>query len=70
MVSLTTMRAGYPILAKTEPTKDPADKAPKGRGRRAEAIIQEVLANPPSYQVLEEAYRMWLRKLIVASGDE
>lgn len=36
---------------------------------RCAAIIAELLANPPPLQVLDEAYRMWLRKLIVASGE-
>jgi len=36
---------------------------------RRHAIIAELLADPPPYEVLDEAYRMWLRKLIVASGE-
>jgi len=47
-------------------------EAAKGNGRAAherEEIIEELLANPPSYGVLDEAYRIWLRKLIVPSGE-
>lgn len=44
-------------------------KSGQGDPDRCAAIIAELVANPPPLQVLDEAYRMWLRKLIVASGE-
>ena len=62
------------ILGAADPTPKPieglnAGKAEQGDPDRSAAIIAELLANPPPLQVLDEAYRMWLRKLIVASGE-
>jgi hypothetical protein len=62
------------ILGTADPNQNPVDglkagKAELGDPDRSAAIIAELLANPPPLQVLDEAYRMWLRKLIVASGE-
>ena len=62
------------ILGTADPTRKPikglnAGEAEQGDPDRSAAIIAELLANPPPLQVLDEAYRMWLRKLIVASGE-
>lgn len=63
---------GGMILATPTPIQDRVPEKAKGNGRAAhqrEEIIEELLANPPPYGVLDEAYRIWLRKLIVPSGE-
>jgi hypothetical protein len=62
------------ILSATNPTTEERGDV-KSTARRdptlemREAVIERVLANPPPYGVLDEAYRIWLRKLIVPSGE-